>query len=151
MSSVDEISGLVGGEDIAVPGLSTEDSSSDLEVRVGEDVVRGYRSGALYASMFVVCVSSMGLEILLRIEPDCPKPLAVVLLRCGKIPMSVDDCFPRRVVKARASDIFEDSLTRCSRINSQYLSLKTTLAIYKFKIATRGVLLTGYVTTTFAA
>jgi hypothetical protein len=136
VSSVDEISGLVGGEDIAVLGLSTEDSSSDLEVRVGEDFVWGYKSGALYASMFVVWVNSMGLEILLRIEPDCPKPLAVELLRFGRTPMSVDDCFTRRVVKARANDIFADSLLRYTRIDPQYLNLKATSAIYNLQIAT---------------
>jgi hypothetical protein len=62
----------VGGEDIAVLGLSKEDSSSDLEERVGEGVARGYKSGALYASMFVVWVNSTGPEILLRIEPEGP-------------------------------------------------------------------------------
>lgn len=40
-------------------------------------------------------------------EPVCPWLLDVVLLRCGKIPMSVEDCFPRRVVKALASDILD--------------------------------------------
>lgn len=78
-------------------GLS-EESESDLLDSVGEDSDRGNRSGALYASMLVVWVSSMGPEILLRTE----YPLAVVLLRC--IPRSWEDCF-RLVVKARARDI----------------------------------------------
>lgn len=54
MCSPGGISGLVGGDDTAVLGLLKEDSSSDLEERLGEDVAWGYKSGALYASMFVV-------------------------------------------------------------------------------------------------
>lgn len=54
MRSPDGISGLVGGEDVAVLGLSKDDSSSDFEERVGDDVDCGYKSGALYASIFVV-------------------------------------------------------------------------------------------------
>ncbi len=54
MRSPDGISGLVGGEDIAVLGLFKEDSSSDFEELAGDDVARGYKSGALYASIFVV-------------------------------------------------------------------------------------------------
>lgn len=38
MRSPDGISGLVGGEDIAVLGLPKEDSSSDFEERVGDEV-----------------------------------------------------------------------------------------------------------------
>ena len=51
----------------------------------------------------------MGLEILLRMEPACPWPLEVVLLRCGKMPMSVEDSLARRVVKALARDILNES------------------------------------------
>lgn len=47
-------------------------------------------------------------------EPDCAWPLVVVLLRCGRIPMSVNDCFPRRVVKALASDIVYGCLEICA-------------------------------------
>lgn len=97
----DGISGLVGGVDALVRGLS-EESSSDLLDSVGEASERGNRSGALYASMLVVCVRAMGPEILLRIAPV--EPLVVVLLRCGSVPRSCDDCF-RLVVKARARDI----------------------------------------------
>ena len=46
----------------------------------------------------------MGLEILLRIDPEYEWPLATVLLRCGKV-MSTEDCFARLVVKARERDI----------------------------------------------
>lgn len=100
------MSGLVGGDDALVRGLS-EESSSDLLDSVGEASDRGNRSGALYASMLVVCVSAMGPEILLRIAPGLLPFLAVVLLRCGKmlkLPKSCEDCF-RLVVKARARDI----------------------------------------------
>lgn len=61
-------------------------------------------------------MSAIGPEILLRIEPDCAWPLVVVLLRCGRIPMSVNDCFPRRVVKALASDILYDCLDMCAGV-----------------------------------
>lgn len=65
------------------------------------ETVRGYRSGALYASMFVVCVSSIGAEILLRMDPEYPWPLVTVLLRCGAEPISTDGCFALLVVNAR--------------------------------------------------
>lgn len=83
------------------------DSSSevvDLEEDV-DDADFGCKSGALYASMFVVWVSAIGLEILLRIDPECAWPLATVLLRCGRTPISVEGCFARLVVSARAKDI----------------------------------------------
>ena len=46
----------------------------------------------------------MGLEILLRIDPEYEWPLATVLLRCGRV-MSTEGCFARLVVKARERDI----------------------------------------------
>lgn len=56
--------------------------------------------------MFVVCVNSVGAEILLRIEPEYPWRLALVLLRCGTLDsFKSNDGFARRVVKARAKDI----------------------------------------------
>lgn len=57
--------------------------------------------------MFVVWVSSMGEDILLRIDPEDPKPRVTVLLRCGAPASlrSMECCFERRVVKARARDI----------------------------------------------
>lgn len=39
---------------MAVLGLLKDDSSSDLEERFCDDPARGYKSGALYASIFVV-------------------------------------------------------------------------------------------------
>lgn len=72
--------------------------------------------------MLVVWVSSMGAEILLRIEPVCPWPrdrgplrCAALLLRCGAASLRSSDGFARRVVKARARDIFGDSLVVCNR------------------------------------
>jgi hypothetical protein len=50
-------------------------------------------------------------------EPDCECPF-VVLLRCGKIPKSADDCF-RRVVKALASDILYGCLIRGDKLNDR--------------------------------
>lgn len=46
----------------------------------------------------------MGLEILLRIDPEYEWPLATVLLRCGR-DISTEGCFARLVVSARARDI----------------------------------------------
>lgn len=98
------MSGLVGGDDVLVRALSDSSSETDLEEDVDDADLR-YKSGALYASIFVVWVNSMGLEILLRIDPECAWPRATVLLRCGRIPISVGGCFARLVVNARAKDI----------------------------------------------
>ena len=46
----------------------------------------------------------MGLEILLRIDPEYEWPLATVLLRCGR-DISTEGCVARLVVSARARDI----------------------------------------------
>lgn len=99
------MSGLVGGDDELVRGLSEEEEESDLLDPVGEVSDRGYKSGALYASILVVWVRAIGPDILLRIAAELF--LAVVLLRCGNIPRSCEDCF-RLVVKARARDILAD-------------------------------------------
>lgn len=85
------------------------DSSSDALDEVTEFADLGCRSGALYASIFVVWVSSIGAEILLRIEPLYPVALETVLLRFGA-PGELDSfrssgCRARRVVKARARDM----------------------------------------------
>lgn len=104
MLSVEAISGLVGGDE-ALVRLPSE-SSEVLED--GEEADLGYRSGALYASILVVCVNSVGPEILWRIDPEYPRRLLVVLLRCGIDPFdsfkSIEG-FARRVVNARASDM----------------------------------------------
>lgn len=67
MSSLEGTSGLVGGEDAAVEGLLSESSSvlvADLEDDWFELLVDGRgRSGALYESMLVVWISSIGPEI----------------------------------------------------------------------------------------
>ena len=64
MSSLGETSGLVGGEETAVPGGLS--GSLSVFVDAWLEVEGLGRSGALYESIFVVCRSSMGPEILGR-------------------------------------------------------------------------------------
>lgn len=96
-------SGLVGGEDAVV--CVSDNSSSDLCEDVVELAVFGKISGALYDNMLVVWISSMGAEILWRIDPTA---LLVVLLRCGLLSAAsaaIRLCLTRRVVKALAIDM----------------------------------------------
>lgn len=81
------------------------ESSSEVALEDVDDADFGCKSGALYASIFVVWVNAMGLEILLRIDPECAWPLATVLLRCGRTPISIEGCLARLEVSARAKDI----------------------------------------------
>ena len=92
------MSGLLGGDDAAVRGVASEDSSSDRFDEVGEVADLGKRSGALYESMLVVWTSSTGAEILLRMELSA----LVVLLRLGRLSESPIWmlCLTRRVVNA---------------------------------------------------
>lgn len=67
----DSTSGLVGGVVPFVTPLS-DMSSSDLCEEPVEGAVMGWMSGALYDSILVVWMSSIGFEILWRIEPTDP-------------------------------------------------------------------------------
>lgn len=69
-------SGLVGGVMEAVVKAAS-DSSSDLVELPDDAADLGYKSGALYESMFVVWMSSTGAEILCLMESGA----LVVLLR----------------------------------------------------------------------
>ena len=59
-------SGLVGGDEVR---FAISESSSDLDDELVEAADFGTISGALYESMFVVCTSETGPEILFRMEP----------------------------------------------------------------------------------
>lgn len=103
----ESISGLVGGVEfeVATPSEKSSSGLGEEVVVVDEGDVSVWMSGALYDSMFVVCVRAMGLEILLRSEEA---PL-VELLR--STPALSRLCLTLRVVNALAMDMLAAELS----------------------------------------
>lgn len=99
--STDEVSGEVMGVDLCEEG-DLSDSSPDWEDL--EAPLLGYRSGALYESIFVVESSSTGAEIFNCLSED-PKECLVVrfLLSAASSILTL-----RLVVKALDKDIFAE-------------------------------------------
>lgn len=97
----EELSGEVTGEEVS-DGTVSESSPEDRDDKLA---LRGWISGALYESIFVVETSSTGADILCLIVPagNC----FVVILRLGR-GADISDIFVRFVVKARARDIVAD-------------------------------------------
>jgi hypothetical protein len=98
--SIDEASGEVKGEEKVDGDLS--DSSPECDEF--EEELLGKMSGALYESIFVVEMSSMGAEILCRIVP----PVLIVLDRFGISGVASTEALARRVVNALDKDIFAE-------------------------------------------
>jgi len=88
---------------MGVDTLVGDRSDSSPECEELEDELLGYRSGALYESMFVVEINSIGPEILFLIVP---KVCFVVVLLLGMLSAGSCDLALRLEVNARERDIF---------------------------------------------
>jgi hypothetical protein len=131
----DSISGLVGGVVPLVTALSDMSSSDRCDEPV-EDADMGLMSGALYDSMLVVWMSSMGFEILWRREPT---DALVELARLGAFSASAAFilCLTRRVVNALAIDMMAACSYSWSRIGA-VKRLGVERRIRKYPLPRRG-------------
>lgn len=98
--SIDEVSSEFEGEE----KVDGDRSESSPECEEFEEELLGKMSGALYESMLVVEMSSMGPEILCRIVP----PDLIVFDLFGISGVASVEALARRVVNALDNDIFAE-------------------------------------------